>query len=230
MVDASGAYRALVQYRVTNAKEQFLELELPAGARLWTAQVAGEPVKPAETAPPRRQASSAFRSSRRPRAKATIVVELKYGGQLPAIRRLRPGQFSADPRDEHQRRAEPGAAAPARLAAVVRLSAARCGWSWTRRSCRGLSIVSQRADSGGHAGPGQRQRLHQGPGRGEPQAVAACCSKTTADPGCNNLQHSLATLDLSPQRGPAEPGRAAGPGQLAQQQRGDETDNRWRLN
>src|SRR5206468_3490839 len=45
VVDQSGTYRAFVQYRVTNATEQFLELMLPAGARLWTAMVAGEPVK-----------------------------------------------------------------------------------------------------------------------------------------------------------------------------------------
>ena len=32
--------------RVDNATEQFLEIRLPEGAALWTARVAGEPVKP----------------------------------------------------------------------------------------------------------------------------------------------------------------------------------------
>ena len=51
VVDASGAYRGQVIYHVDNRAEQYLEVELPAGADLWTAclvmpggQV--EPVKP----------------------------------------------------------------------------------------------------------------------------------------------------------------------------------------
>jgi hypothetical protein len=47
VVDANGAYRGAQLYRVDNSLEQFLEIQLPAGARLWTAHVAGEPVKPA---------------------------------------------------------------------------------------------------------------------------------------------------------------------------------------
>ncbi len=46
VVDQAGAYRGLQEYRVTNATEQFLEIQLPAGSRLWTATVAGQPVKP----------------------------------------------------------------------------------------------------------------------------------------------------------------------------------------
>jgi hypothetical protein len=50
IVDAGGAYRGQVVYDVGNRTEQYLEIELPEGAELWTAQVEGEPVKP--VAPP----------------------------------------------------------------------------------------------------------------------------------------------------------------------------------
>ena len=48
VLDANGAYRAQAVLRVSNATEQFLAVDLPAGAKLWTAVVANEPVKPAE--------------------------------------------------------------------------------------------------------------------------------------------------------------------------------------
>ncbi len=47
VVDANGAYRAKVELTLDNSSEQFLNVELPPGAALWTAHVAGEPVKPA---------------------------------------------------------------------------------------------------------------------------------------------------------------------------------------
>jgi hypothetical protein len=46
VVDSHGAYRGVQEYRLDNRTEQFLEILLPEGAQLWTAQVAGEPVKP----------------------------------------------------------------------------------------------------------------------------------------------------------------------------------------
>ena len=46
VLDANGAYRAAVRFRMDNSTEQFLKVELPEGAELWTAVVAGEPVKP----------------------------------------------------------------------------------------------------------------------------------------------------------------------------------------
>jgi hypothetical protein len=46
VVDAAGAYRAVQTYRLDDKSEQFLVVELPTGAVLWTAWVAGEPVKP----------------------------------------------------------------------------------------------------------------------------------------------------------------------------------------
>ena len=48
VLDAHGGYRAETTYWMDNATEQFLQVRLPAGAKLWTAEVAGEPVKPAE--------------------------------------------------------------------------------------------------------------------------------------------------------------------------------------
>ena len=51
VLDANGAYRAQQVLRVDNSTEQFLEIRLPEGAALWTARVAGEPVKPIAAAP-----------------------------------------------------------------------------------------------------------------------------------------------------------------------------------
>ncbi len=93
VVDANGAYRGAQLYRVDNSLEQFLEIELPAGARLWTAHVAGEPVKPAAG----KAAGTAGTVVRIPLIKtahgdADYPVMLKYGGQLgplSAIDRVR---------------------------------------------------------------------------------------------------------------------------------------------
>ncbi|MFM9065979.1 MAG: hypothetical protein ACKOUR_01425, partial [Planctomycetota bacterium] len=45
-VDESGTYRGRQTYQVDNGTEQHLEVELPAGATIWTVQVAGEAVRP----------------------------------------------------------------------------------------------------------------------------------------------------------------------------------------
>ena len=50
VVDGNGAYRGLQEYHIDNKTEQYLEVELPEGAELWTARVAGEPVKPVAAA------------------------------------------------------------------------------------------------------------------------------------------------------------------------------------
>ncbi len=47
VIDANGAYRGAVVLKIDNTTEQYLEIELPEGARLWTAAVDGDPVKPA---------------------------------------------------------------------------------------------------------------------------------------------------------------------------------------
>lgn len=79
VVDASGAYRGAQHYYVNNSTEQFLEVQLPRGAELWTAQVAGEPVKPVPGA--------TSGEVRIPLVKTAVgdkdyAVVLKYGGQV----------------------------------------------------------------------------------------------------------------------------------------------------
>ncbi len=85
VVDGAGAYRGRQILRMNNATEQFLEIRLPEGGRLWTARVAGEPVKP--TAIP---GSTDPRDVRIPLIKTApgelyYEVVLKYGGRLPTM-------------------------------------------------------------------------------------------------------------------------------------------------
>ncbi len=49
-VDAHGTYRARQIFHMHNTSEAYLEVELPAGAELWTVRVDQRPVKPARTA------------------------------------------------------------------------------------------------------------------------------------------------------------------------------------
>lgn len=94
VLDENGAYRAVQLYRLDNRTEQFLEIELPEGARLWTASVAGEPIKPTSgslTSTGTGQSSSR-RCLRIPLVKTSAgdldyEVVLKYGGTLPALGR-----------------------------------------------------------------------------------------------------------------------------------------------
>ena len=84
-VNGAGAYRGQLALRVDNATEQFLEIRLPEGGRLWTARVAGEPVKP--TAVPG--------STDRPPVRIPLIktapgelyyeVLLKYGGRMRSL-------------------------------------------------------------------------------------------------------------------------------------------------
>ncbi|MDX1945917.1 MAG: hypothetical protein SFU86_11010 [Pirellulaceae bacterium] len=87
VLDAAGAYRALQEYRVTNATEQFLEVRLPDGARLWTATVAGEPVKPAEPVPPQ-TGLVRIPLVKTAEGEGDFAVQLKYGGTLPPVNSL----------------------------------------------------------------------------------------------------------------------------------------------
>ncbi len=78
-IDVQGAYRGSQLYRVDNSLEQYLIVQLPKGAQLWTVHVAGEPVKPA--------ADASAGTVRIPLVKtapgdADYAVVLKYGGQL----------------------------------------------------------------------------------------------------------------------------------------------------
>ncbi len=88
VLDTNGAYRAAVTYRLDNTTEQFLQIELPPGAELWTARVAGEPVKPAG-APG--AGSTGARLVRIPLVKTApgdldYAVVLIYGGTMPVGR------------------------------------------------------------------------------------------------------------------------------------------------
>ena len=110
VVDPHGAYRGQQTYHVNNTTEQFLVVELPAGAELWTALVAGEPVKPTavpavrqEPRPPEesspdtaaRQASQASQATAAEQVRIPLIktaegdrdypVVLKYGGQLSSL-------------------------------------------------------------------------------------------------------------------------------------------------
>ncbi len=81
-LDASGAYRGVFTCHVDNRTEQFLELILPDGARLWTAHVAGKPVKPIT-------GSDNVRIPIVKTAEGDLDYEvvLKYGGRMDLIGR-----------------------------------------------------------------------------------------------------------------------------------------------
>ena len=123
VVDANGAYRAEVVLHVNNATEQYLEVGLPEGASLWTAQVAGEPVKPTlvpesgATAGSSSSAESNYRGNTAGQASSgtrhfnsvssrvripliktapgdlSYKVVLRYGGKMPALRTVGAADF-----------------------------------------------------------------------------------------------------------------------------------------
>jgi hypothetical protein len=84
VLDANGAYRAAATFSLDNATEQFLEVEMPEGARLWTVHVAGDPSKPVVIADPKgdRLCIPILKTAR---GDTNHSVVLKYGGKLPAI-------------------------------------------------------------------------------------------------------------------------------------------------
>lgn len=97
VVDGSGTYRAVQEYRVDNKTEQYLEIELPVGANLWTVRVAGEPVKPTEV-PTAAGSAVNRRQLRIPLIKTAdgdldYPIEIKYGGQLGAFSAFRRIEF-----------------------------------------------------------------------------------------------------------------------------------------
>lgn len=84
IVDGGGGYRAAQRFKVDNRTEPYLEISLPETARLWTAYVAGRPVKPAIVP------GGADNLVRIPLVKTAegdldYDVVLKYGGSLGAI-------------------------------------------------------------------------------------------------------------------------------------------------
>lgn len=84
VVDGNGAYRGAFDCRVDNRTEQYLEVQLPEGAELWTATVAGEPVKPVEPpgAAPGRVTVPLVKTAE---GDKDYAVVLKYGGSLPDL-------------------------------------------------------------------------------------------------------------------------------------------------
>lgn len=87
IMDAAGTYRAQQTYQVDNRTEQFLAIQLPKGATLWTARVANEYVKPIQPD------AKDLRSVRIPLVKTAegdidYEVVLKYGGQVRKVRTL----------------------------------------------------------------------------------------------------------------------------------------------
>ena len=86
-VDAFGAYRGIVEFNIKNETEQYLEIQLPPSAQLWSAIVRGTPVKPVE---PAAKSSGLVLI---PLVKAALgegdyQVVLKYGGRLGNISEL----------------------------------------------------------------------------------------------------------------------------------------------
>ena len=81
-IDANGAYRAAQLYRVDNSLEQYLDVQLPAGAKLWTAHVAGEPVKPVATKLADQVRIPLVKTAT---GDADYPVVLKYGGELGSL-------------------------------------------------------------------------------------------------------------------------------------------------
>jgi hypothetical protein len=88
MLDGAGTYRGVQTYSVDNQTEQFLEIDLPAGAALWTALVAGEFVKPIATEGNAQAAKT--QRVRVPLVKTAAgdldyTVQLRYGGSLAQL-------------------------------------------------------------------------------------------------------------------------------------------------
>lgn len=84
-VDQSGTYRAVQSLRVDNSTEQFMEIALPAGADLWTAQVAGESVKPTQTGDPNKPRHVLIPLVKTATGDLDYEVLLKYGGRLDEL-------------------------------------------------------------------------------------------------------------------------------------------------
>jgi hypothetical protein len=85
VVDAAGAYRGQQTYHVNNSTEQFLVIRLPGGAQLWTATVAGQPVKPTEAPGGTTPDQVRIPLIKTAEGDTDYAVVLKYGGQLQPV-------------------------------------------------------------------------------------------------------------------------------------------------
>ena len=88
VLDSNGAYRATMTLKCDNTTEQFLLVRLPEDAQLWTARVAGQPVKPVK--PPGKVSSRLVRIPLIKMAAGDLDYEvvLKYGGKMASLGRL----------------------------------------------------------------------------------------------------------------------------------------------
>ncbi len=94
VLDAGGAYRASLLLKIDNRTEPYLEIELPPGAALWTAHVAGQPVKPAHTAGRANDRLLRIPLIKTAEGDLDFPVTLKYAGTLDApLRSLRTVNF-----------------------------------------------------------------------------------------------------------------------------------------
>ena len=84
-VDAQGNYRGVVEYRMENFSEPYLEIELPAESQLWSVQVADVPVKPGESSSATGSTAQRFRIPliRTQLGDLDYGIRLVYAGQLP---------------------------------------------------------------------------------------------------------------------------------------------------
>jgi hypothetical protein len=81
VVDEEGGYRAAVEFRVSNADEPFLELQLPNAAELWTVTVAGEPGKAIQGAPGQ-QGQVRIPLVKTAEGEGDYSVQIKYAGKI----------------------------------------------------------------------------------------------------------------------------------------------------
>jgi len=88
VLDANGAYRAEQRYKIANTTEQVLELELPPGAALWTARVAGEPVKPIRDPNAAADGPISIPLVKTAPGSLDYEVVLRYGGKMPPLAEL----------------------------------------------------------------------------------------------------------------------------------------------
>ncbi|MCH5373291.1 MAG: DUF1559 domain-containing protein, partial [Planctomycetes bacterium] len=98
IIDPSGAYRGRQVYHVNNTTEQFLEIQLPRAdspnpADLWTATVAGEPVKPGPVPNAKKPGQVRIPLIKTAEGDRDYPVELKYGGTLGSFPALRGVDF-----------------------------------------------------------------------------------------------------------------------------------------
>jgi autotransporter-associated beta strand protein len=93
VVDANGAYRAKVEFTLVNSSEQFLSVQLPGGAELWTVNIVwtgpnggvSEPVKPVKAPGATSDRNVLLPVVKTAKGDLSYQVVLKYGGKLPPL-------------------------------------------------------------------------------------------------------------------------------------------------